>query len=278
MKAKLKKRALWLDAAAAAGKPQPRTLREIHEVIKADVRGVKLGKTDKLDHPKNHPWRRGGGGLWPERTTGDAVAATVRTEANRLTPGQRRELERKGRDIIFRKQAEAVAKRKAKALAKYWKPEAVEDRKMRRRILMGNIQQLRQAFAPLSKIADALAAVPKRKPVRRVSAKKAKSDRLYNKMVRRWLAEPKPCAVMRARREPLLDATQCHHKFGRTGTLKFDKRFWIPVSAEGHAWIDANRAKAVVIGLLGGPGEWHVVPDDPETRRIRDWMREKGLV
>ena len=123
--------------------------------------------------------------------------------------------------------------------------------------------------------------VVKRKPVRQVSKKKAKSDRLYNAMVKEWLAEGRVCNVYAALLPKAniccVTATQCHHKRGRLGTLKFDKRFWLPVCGQGHQFIDANRKKAITYDLLAGPGEWHVAPKDAETERIKEWMRANGI-
>ena len=279
---KPKKQALWMAAAAEAGKPPQRTLREIHEAMKPEATAPGVAP---------HPWRRSGGGLWPKR--GKTLVEVFAREAAQQ-----------------KRKAEAVAKRKAKLLADYYAPAAVAERRLRQYAKRDEIRRLQHAANQMAGFAAAMGAKPfdrstvfaevdasskrmsvmtreqrqalqpKRKPVRRVSKKKAKSDRLYNAMVREWLALPENqmCRVMRTLGEQWAAATQCHHKCGRLGPLKFDTRFWVPVSAAGHAWIDANRAKAVVIGLLGGPGEWHVAPDDAETKRIRDWMVEKGLV
>jgi hypothetical protein len=43
---------------------------------------------------------------------------------------------------------------------------------------------------------------------------------------------------------------------------------------EGHVWIDSNRSKAMKLGLLADKGRWHVAPDDDETRRLKDVIRE----
>ena len=37
------------------------------------------------------------------------------------------------------------------------------------------------------------------------------------------------------------------------------KEFWLPVSAEGHQWIDANRARARTFGLLADVGDYNPV-------------------
>lgn len=100
-----------------------------------------------------------------------------------------------------------------------------------------------------------------RKPIRKVSKKKAASDRAYNKRVKAWL-EGKYCAVY-----GFGPATQVHHQRGRAGSLKMDERFWIPVSAEGHNFIHAFPAEARTttallsddrnLTLLCQIGEWN---------------------
>lgn len=49
--------------------------------------------------------------------------------------------------------------------------------------------------------------------------------------------------------------TQIHHKRGRRRSLLLDQRHWLPVSAAGHAWIEAH----------------------PNEARTRGWLCEKGL-
>lgn len=99
-----------------------------------------------------------------------------------------------------------------------------------------------------------------RKPIRKVSKKKAASDKLYRARVKVWL-EGKVCAVY-----PWKDATQCHHQRGRAGSLKMDERFWIPVSTLGHDMIRNHPNQARIINvkvddrnlsLLCQIGEWN---------------------
>lgn len=109
---------------------------------------------------------------------------------------------------------------------------------------------------------------PKRRFIRRRSARMTKLNARYNAEVEAWLPGRR-CAVFKDK-----PATQCHHKRGRLATLLLDKRFWIAVSAAGHAWIDANRSKAMKLGLLAAKGYWHVWPDDEETRRLKNVILE----
>lgn len=73
------------------------------------------------------------------------------------------------------------------------------------------------------------------KPIRKVSKKKAASDRAYNKRVREWL-EGKYCAVY----GPPILATENHHQRGKLSSLKMDERFWIPVTSKAHFHIHNN--------------------------------------
>lgn len=103
--------------------------------------------------------------------------------------------------------------------------------------------------------------MPRIKPV---SDKLAAAKRVYNARVKEWLVG-KPCAVYRT-----IPATQCHHQRGRIGRLLLDDRFWIPVSAAGHARIGSNPewARHVFAFLQDGRsltllcqrGQWNTVP------------------
>ncbi len=94
-----------------------------------------------------------------------------------------------------------------------------------------------------------------------MKASMAKRRRAYNARVKVWRGG-KCCAFI-----PHKAATQCHHQRGRIGSLLMDERFWIPICAEGHAWIDANREEARKtvallqdgrhLLLLCAPGEWN---------------------
>ena|SRR6185312_3771489 len=115
-----------------------------------------------------------------------------------------------------------------------------------------------------------------RKAVRKVSKKKAKSDRIYNAMVKEWLSEDY-CAVALNVFGKFIPATCCHHVRGRNKTLKFDKRFWCATSFEYNLWPHQNIEKARQLGLIAQKGEWNVAPDDEETARIKAWMQEQKI-
>lgn len=86
---------------------------------------------------------------------------------------------------------------------------------------------------------------PKQAPSR------ASLQRQYRERVKVWL-KGKTCVVC-----PWLEATQCHHKFGRSGPLLLWEPGWLAVSMWGHQWIDANRNEARARGWLAEPGMWN---------------------
>ena len=64
----------------------------------------------------------------------------------------------------------------------------------------------------------------------------------------------RPQGQEEARRVP---ATQCHHYQGRRGMLLLHEPFWIPVSWEGHRWIEDHREQARALGLLCPLGRYN---------------------
>lgn len=102
-------------------------------------------------------------------------------------------------------------------------------------------------------------------------------ERLYNARVKEWLRQPENrwCRVyllLLGRRVP---ATQCHHYQGRRGMLLLYEPYWIPVSWEGHRWIDDHRQQARELGLLCPLGSYNSpVSDCGESRRSRGPARE----
>jgi hypothetical protein len=95
--------------------------------------------------------------------------------------------------------------------------------------------------------------------VARRTVERADQERLYRTRVKAWLALPENrwCRVyllLLSRRVP---ATQCHHYQGRRGRLLLYEPFWIPVSWEGHRWIDEHRERARELGLLCPLGRYN---------------------
>src|ERR1017187_4304184 len=111
----------------------------------------------------------------------------------------------------------------------------------------------------------------RQKPIKKVSTKKQKSDRLYNAIAKehRQLPGNDYCRVEFALTGRVIPATHCHHIRGRLKTLKFDTRFFCHTTYENNLWPHRNPEKAQVLGLIAGPGEWNVAPDDDETAKIK---------
>ena len=50
---------------------------------------------------------------------------------------------------------------------------------------------------------------------------------------------------------------EVHHTRGRAGTLLREKKYWMPVSKQGHQWIHENMDAARKLGWLCPKGEWN---------------------
>ncbi len=90
------------------------------------------------------------------------------------------------------------------------------------------------------------------KPLTRRSTSYSKRVRQYRKQAKDFLRRNTRCAVF-----PGQPATQIHHRHGRLGRLLLDERFWLAVSAEGHAWIHDHPAEARRRRLLAPKGDWN---------------------
>ena len=99
---------------------------------------------------------------------------------------------------------------------------------------------------------EQLAGYRKSLSMARRTPERASQERIYRQQVKEWLRLPenKWCQVyLRLTGEHHL-ATQCHHFQGRRGSLLLYREFWIPVSHEGHKWIEDNMDQARTLGLL----------------------------
>jgi len=80
--------------------------------------------------------------------------------------------------------------------------------------------------------------------------------RLYSRHATRFIEEARrngvQCPVTGG------EVNQIHHRNGRLGSLLMDKRFWIPVSREGHRKIHDAPDWARANGLLAHIGEWNM--------------------
>jgi len=72
----------------------------------------------------------------------------------------------------------------------------------------------------------------KRSPINRMSNKRAIQERQYNKRVKIWKVG-KMCAVY-----PYLPCVDNHHRKGREGDMLLNEKYWLPVSREGHNFIN----------------------------------------
>jgi hypothetical protein len=116
-----------------------------------------------------------------------------------------------------------------------------------------------KALATSDRLADELTQYRRLRSVAPRTPERAEQERLYWNQVQEWLRRPENrwCRVyllLLGRRVP---ASQCHHYQGRRGMLLLYQPFWIPVSWEGHRWIDEHRPAARALGLLCPLGRYN---------------------
>ncbi len=101
-----------------------------------------------------------------------------------------------------------------------------------------------------------LAAYRRRRSPARRTPERALQEKSYRQRVKAWLLRPenRSCRVYQLLLDRQVPATQCHHYQGRRGMLLLYEPFWIPVSYEGHRWIDEHRAQARALGLIVSAG------------------------
>ena len=112
---------------------------------------------------------------------------------------------------------------------------------------------------PLEPSGDELTPYPRLRFASRRTPERAEQERLYQTMVREWLRRPENrwCRVVLLLLGRRVPASQCHHYQGRRGLLLLYEPFWIPVSWEGHRWIDEHRPMARALGLLCPLGRYN---------------------
>ena len=95
--------------------------------------------------------------------------------------------------------------------------------------------------------------------VARRTPQRAQQESLYHTRVKEWLRLPENrwCRVYLLLLGRRVQASQCHHYQGRRGALLLYEAFWIPVSWEGHRWIDEHRQRAQGLGLLCALGKYN---------------------
>jgi hypothetical protein len=114
--------------------------------------------------------------------------------------------------------------------------------------------QLIEAQIPIAATTalDVLTRYKKRHSAPARSPARVQQERRYRSRVQEWLrlAENRWCRVYLLLTGQRVPATQCHHYQGRRGMLLLYEPFWIPVSWEGHRWIDDHREQARQLGRL----------------------------
>lgn len=84
----------------------------------------------------------------------------------------------------------------------------------------------------------------KKKRMAQRSTKRSKQERAYTSSHGSFLRDHPVCPVTGEL------TTQIHHSAKRTGQWLTWQRYWIAVSLEGHAWIEANKKEAEKYGLM----------------------------
>lgn len=80
--------------------------------------------------------------------------------------------------------------------------------------------------------------------IRQVSRQRERDNSTYGVLRKEFLDKYTVCPVTGQR------TTQIHHSAKRTGGWQNLTRYWIAVSLEGHAWIEANKREAETRGLM----------------------------
>ena len=91
----------------------------------------------------------------------------------------------------------------------------------------------------------------KRSPLRRVSKKRAKENRLYNVLRTEYLQLHTNCKVCENQGHvPVRKATEIHHMNKRFGSRLNDMTMWLPVCHACHMAIEADKKNAREVGYL----------------------------
>ena len=121
--------------------------------------------------------------------------------------------------------------------------------------------QLRQYRTPVfpDREDDELKQYRRFRSLNRRTPGRAEQERIYRARVKEWLRLPENrwCRVYQLLLGRHRPATQCHHYQGRHGMLLLYEPYWIPVSWEGHRWIDDHRERARELGLLCPLGRYN---------------------
>jgi len=114
--------------------------------------------------------------------------------------------------------------------------------------------------------------IPSRRTrIRPRSRRMTKLMAYYNEIKAIFLSAHPTCEVHDAHTHP---ATQVHHSRGRAGTLLLDVRYWKAVCSGAHEWIGAQPQDARRTGFLCAKGDWNRAPQDADTRKLRDLIKD----
>jgi hypothetical protein len=91
------------------------------------------------------------------------------------------------------------------------------------------------AYEVLSQVIKDKQMQTKPRPIKKMSKKREVENKIYLEKRKVFLRNNPQCAVY-----PELEATECHHKMGRTGSLFLDERYWLAVSRKAHQEIENN--------------------------------------
>lgn len=93
------------------------------------------------------------------------------------------------------------------------------------------------------------------KPIKSRTSKRAKEEAQYRKRVKEWI-KGKKCNLWSCNNK----ATECHHQFGRIGSLLLREDLWIPLCEEHHRKVHSEPDWARSEGLLCPKGMFNSNP------------------
>lgn len=85
----------------------------------------------------------------------------------------------------------------------------------------------------------------KKVPIRRVSKKRQKENKQYSIVAQKYLEDHMICEVCTE-----LEATQIHHRAGRTHERLIDEMGFLAICQPCHSWIHAHPEAARKVGWL----------------------------
>jgi hypothetical protein len=90
----------------------------------------------------------------------------------------------------------------------------------------------------------------KRTPLKRMGKDKARESRRYWRLRLAYLENIPICEFEMAGLKCSERSTEIHHMKGQHHKIMNDTRYWFPVCAEHHAWIEDHKRDARKMGLI----------------------------